>query len=202
MTPMRPTRQTIALALGALALVLVVFALTRRRTPARPTARPTPHDVRRASDGGADSTGLDGGVTDAGVIPRDIPLRDVPPRDVTPAERALEDRQRDALAARIYRELTQQRRGVTLVRAVSNGGPARDTLRMQGTACSDGFNREVATAYALGQAGYALVACVRTGSRDTFVTGVPQDDPPGPVVIPALVVIPAVPARPAAPARP
>lgn len=192
MTPMRPTRQTIALALGALALVLVVFALTRRRTPARPAARPISHDVRRASDGGADdaSTGLDGGVTDTGVIPRGIPVRDVPPRDVTPAERALEDQRRDALAARIYREFAQQRRGVTLVRAVSNGGPARDTLRIQGTACTDAFNREVAGAYRLSQAGYSLVTCTHAASRDTFVTGVPPEPTPDPAAAAAAARAP------------
>lgn len=172
---MRSTKLAIPLALVALGLIILVVARAarHREAPRRP-ALPVARDAGPALDAGpdvADASDDDGGGDDAR---RDAAV------DVDPRQQALEDQRRDLVAARVLRDLAQRGRGVSSVRATSSGGVARDNLRMQGSRCSDGFNREVARTYELGTAGFTLVTCVQTGSRDTFLTGVPQEPTPVP----------------------
>lgn len=171
--PQRPMQRAVVLALVVLALLVVIrFAIRRTHAPPHPSGR-------FARDAGQ--------VTDAGTNVPDVPPTDAGPAGrnaapiapVDPQQLALEDRRRDAVAAQIYRDLLQRGRRVATVRATSVGAGGRDNLRVQGAMCNDAVNRELARTYPLRQVGYTLVTCVHPTTRNTFVTGIPQEDPPG-----------------------
>lgn len=169
---MPSAKQLAAFAVGVLALVLLVWAVRSRRAPvARPVARPRPAPVVAPPAPEAVDAGpvADVAAVDVAVVAVDVP----PPRPLTPAQRAAANQRRDAVAAQVFRDLAQHDHPVEAVQAVEGNPGLRDTLRVRGAACNEFFTRDVASGYPqLGQAGFALVTCVRPDTRDTYQTGV------------------------------
>lgn len=172
---MRSKKLVAPVALVALALLIVVIRLAAHRAPPPPPPPPAlrvARDAGRAADAVADVP--EAAPVDAGEARRDTG----PVAPIDPRRRELENQRRDVVAAQIYRDLLQDGRRVTAVRAIDSGDGARSYLRVQGTMCDDATAREIARTYPLRQAGYTLVACTHPGTRDTFMTGVSEEASP------------------------